>query len=621
MNNQIFQYEKNINYSNFNTDIKAIALYLPQYHSIKENDIWWGKGFTEWTNVRKCKPLFEGHHQPRIPGDKSNYLDYYELTNSIIIQKQIQLAKSHGIYGFAIYYYWFSGKKLLEKPLDLYLNDKSLNFPFLLIWANENWNRKWNGKDEDILIKQDYKSKDPELFIEDIKKYLFDVRYIKINNRSVIGIYEPFKIPQLNETLTIWRQKSQEYGIGKIFILICVNNYDIMKIQNLNLFDGAYDFPPRNNITNIIIKYKNTFLYSELLYKNIYLNQIIDSKKIAVYRGSMLEWDNSPRTIFRSIFDYYSPEQFYMINKIIIEWTRKNYKKENRFIFINAWNEWGEGSYLEPDDKFGYASINSLSKALFNLSYVKIKNFYNMNKTSKVLVQANIRYENFIKDIIKFTNNIPVKFDLFISLNSKIINKAIENYIKNNSKAFYFEIRAFPNEENDVLPFLEQVTNHIKKYTYCCHIYTKKSIYLDFGDEWRNYLLNNLLGNSHIISEILTEFEDNENLGLIFPEIFYKVYANYRKNNIDLHLHQINLLLNKIFPNVKIIKNYFDFSEVNMFWGKINAIHQIFKNNFIRKIKNKNKKFNNIIQYCIERIWIYIVKLNGFYYKKIFKHI
>ena len=335
----------------------------------------------------------------------------------------------------------------------------------------------------------------------------------------------------------------------------------------------------------------------------------------------MLEWDNCPRRRSCTIFVHYSPEQFYMINKIIVEWTKKNYKKEDRFIFINAWNEWGEGSYLEPDDKYGYASINSLSKALFNLSYVKIKNLINMNKTSKILVQANIYKKYLIKDIIKFTNNIPVKFDLFIFVNSKNVNMDIENYIKNNSKAFNFKIRLFPNEENDFLPFLEQVANHIKKYRYYCHLYIKKSIHFEFFDEWRNYLLNNLLGNNNIISEILTEFENNENLGLIYPETFYKVFSTYRKNKIDLYTNQLNILLNEIFKNFKIIKNNSDFQEVKMFWAKTKAIHQIFKKNILKKIQKENDNLNNAIQYFTDKIWIYIVRLNGFYYKKIFKHI
>lgn len=619
--NQLSQYENNIDFSNLNTDIKAIALYLPQFYPIKENDEWWGKGFTEWTNVKKGKPFFIGHHQPRIPGDKINYLDYYQLIDSSVIKKQIQLAKSHGIYGFAMYYYWFSGRRLLEKPVDIYFNDKSLNFPFMLIWANHNWNRKWDGRDEEILIRQEYKDKDPDLFIKDIKKYLFDIRYIKINNKPVIGLYEPFSIPKLNDTIRIWRKKSKEYGIGEIFILISINGHDINKIQNLNLFDGAYDFPPRSNIGKIKNKFRKTLLYSELIYKNIELNYLFDNRRIPIYRGSMLEWDNSPRSKRFNIFEDYSPEQFYMINKMIVEWTNKNHEKENRFIFINAWNEWGEGSYLEPDEKYGYSSINSLSKSLFNLSYIKSNNFINLNITSKILVQAHISYYNLIKDIIEFTNNIPIKFDLFISFNNISISKEIEKYIESNTKAFKFEIRVYPYTENDILPFLEQVMNDIKKYKYCCHIYAKNSIHIDFGDNWRNYLLNNLLGNSNIISEILTEFENNEKLGFIYPETFYKAFTIKNTNNIDLYSYQINLLLNEIFPNYKILKNYYDFpEEVNMFWTKTNAIHQIFAKKIIERIKKENKNFNNNIQNCLKRIWIYIVKLNGYYHKKIFKH-
>ena len=197
----------------------------------------------------------------------------------------------------------------------------------------------------------------------------------------------------------------------------------------------------------------------------------------------------------------------------------------------------------------------------------------------------------------------------------------IENYIKNNSKAFNFKIRLFPNEENDFLPFLKQVASHIKKYRYYCHIYTKKSIHLAFFDEWRKYLLNNLLGNNNIISEILTEFENNENLGLIYPETFYKVFSTYGKNKIDLYSNQLNILLKEIFPNCKIINNNSNFQEVNMFWAKANAIHQIFNKNILKTIQKENNNLNNTIHHFIDRIWIYIVRINGFYYKTIFKHI
>jgi len=281
------------------------------------------------------------------------------------------LAKSHGIYGFGIYYYWFSGKKLLEKPIDLFIKYSNIDFRFLLIWANENWTKKWDGRDKEIFVKQEYFPEDPINFIKDIKKYIMDKRYIKVNGRPILGIYEPNKIPNLPKTIQIWRKKSIELGIGEIFILICINDGKIQDFQNFNLFDAAYEFPPRTSFQKHRIPNKRTLIYAEVLYNSYYFNDTnINISKLPFFRGLMLEWDNCPRNKYGTIFDHYSPEQFYMFNKIIIEWTNKHYNKDLRFIFINAWNEWGEGSYLEPDEKYGYASINSLSKAIFNLPYI-----------------------------------------------------------------------------------------------------------------------------------------------------------------------------------------------------------------------------------------------------------
>ena len=409
--NKICEYEENIDFSNLTTDIKAIALYLPQYHVIEENNKFWGNGFTEWTNVKKSKPRFRGHHQPRIPGDKNGYLGYYDLTNIKVIENQIKLAKSHGIYGFGIYYYWFSGKKLLIKPINIFLKNSYINFNFLLIWANENWSRRWDGKDKEVLIKQEYNSDDPINFIKDIKKYLKDKRYIKIEQKPVLGLYEPNKIPNIANVIGIWREKSREFGIGEIFIIISINRNRTQDFQNLDLFNASYEFPPRNSFQNNRILIKKTLIYSELLYKSKHLDETtMNLKKFPFFRGSMVEWDNCPRINNCEIFDYYSPEQFYLFNKLIIDWTLKHYNKDFRFIFINAWNEWGEGSYLEPDAKFGYASINSLSKAVFNLSYYEK---YNLLNIKTIAVLASINNQDSIKEIINKTNNIP--FTLYYS--------------------------------------------------------------------------------------------------------------------------------------------------------------------------------------------------------------
>ena len=433
--NKFSEFEKNMDFTNLKTDIKVIALYLPQFHVIEENNRFWGKGFTEWINVKKCIPKFKGHHQPRIPGDKYGYLSYYDLSDVKNIKKQTELAKSHGIFGFGIYYYWFSGKMLLEKPINLFIHNLNIDFKFLLIWANENWSRRYDGSSNELLIKQEYRKEDPYIFIKDTKKYLKDTRYIKIRQKPVIGIYEPFKIPNLNKTMEIWREKSRELGIGEIFILICINHYKVINFQNLNLFDGCYEFPPRNSLTNNRILNKNSLIYSQLLYKSRDFNESgINFQHFPFFRGTMLEWDNCPRKKKCVIFERYSPQQFYIFNKLIIDWTLKKY--------INAWNEWGEGSYLEPDEKYGYASINSLSKAIFNLSYFEK---YTTFENGKIAVLLSVNDENSMNETIKKINNIPYIYDLFIIIETYIRFDSLKKYIILNSNANHFEFINFFN--------------------------------------------------------------------------------------------------------------------------------------------------------------------------------
>ena len=618
--NQLSEFENNINYSFFKSDVKPIALYLPLFYENNKKNLSINGQIIGWTNIKKCKSLFKGHHQPRIPGDNINYLDYYNSYNITVIKKQVELAKMHGIFGFGIYYYWFCGKKVLEKPLDLYSSNKEINFPFLLIWVNNNLNNKLEREKEDIFCKITDIEVYSQLFIKDIEKYLIDYRYIKINNKPLLGIYEAYDLSNLNQTIKKFREKSKEYGIGEIFILVCLNNNETNKILNSQLFDGAFDFPPHHSLGNFKTRFKNTFIYNELIYKNIKYNYS-NSKNFSFFRCSMLQWDNCPSKKNFEIYDYYSPEQFYFINKIIIDWTKKHYDKENRFFFINSWNNWYEGSYLEPDQKYGYASINSLSKAIFNLDYIELNNFNSINNSSKIAIQAHLFYQDLIFDIINITNNIPVKFDLFISVCSKYVKEIVEQYIIKNSKANFIEIKIFSNKGRDVLPFIIQMKNVFQKYKYICHIHSKKSLVSKFGDEWRNYLYFNLLGNKKIISEIVTEFEKYNKLGLIFAEPFYKILTNLGKTIIDPNIKYMNYIIKNISPKYRVSQNYFDFPEGNMFWAKIESIYQIFEMNIEKRVCKENGMLDLTIIHGIERIWIYLAKINGFFYKKIFKHI
>ena len=620
---EIPSYEQDINFSKYSTELKPIALYYPNYYAIQLNSYPPEIIVSKWKIVRDAKPLYKGHHQPRIPEEKYISFEDYDLKDSKIIEKQIDLAKNHGIYGFGFYYYWFSGQKLYEKPLKILYENKDLDFHFLLIWRNNDLKI-----DDKIIIEQKYDNNFAEIFFEDIKKYLNDSRYIRNNGKPMIGIYKPEQILNLDNAISILRKKAKEYGIGEIFIFAKINrkNYEILnKLNNLEILDGGYESPPNNIFMNNLIKSNNNYYYYlGLLYEN---NDDISNLKsnFKLFKGVMLEYDNSPNPFSknRKIFEEYSSEKFYLINKIILNWTKINHDKNNRFVFINSWNNWSKGSYLEPDKNYGYSSINSLSKALFNLPYQKqIYNISNLQNEPKIIIQVHAFYEDLIPEIINKTNNIPVKFDLYITTNTLEKKSIIENLIKNNSKANKYEIKIVENKGRDVLPYLSQMHNVIKKYKYICHLHSKKTRFDPIlGEKWRNYLFKNLFGDEDLISEILTDFENNEELGIVFPETYYYEKENvikYNKNNIKY----MNFLLKKIYKN-----SYFKIGEKiifpsgNMFWARVEAVHQVFEQDIKNKCPREANQYDATIMHGIDRIWLFVAKLNGYYYKTILKYI
>ena len=312
---------------------------------------------------------------------------------------------------------------------------------------------------------------------------------------------------------------------------------------------------------------------------------------------------------------------FYILNKLLIDQIKNSHNELNNYIFINAWNNWKEGNYLQPDEKYGYASINALSKAIFNLPYKKYTyNLSNLQNNCKVAIQAHIFYDDLIIEIINKINNVPTLFDLYISTTSNKIKNNIKEYVKKYSKADSYEIITVKNKGRDVLPLLTQIKENIKKYKYICHLHSKKSkTSPEIGISWRNYLFNNLLGNLTIVSEILSDFENIDKLGFLFPETFCEVIKHSliltKKNK-----KYMNYIIKKLFPNYKI-GNQFFFPAGNMFWARVNAIYQIFVYDFNKFFDKEKGQINDTIMHGIERIWLYLVKLNGYYYKTIFKSI
>jgi len=336
---------------NNSNKIRFIAFYLPQYHPIPENDLWWGKGFTEWTNVTKAVPLFEGHYQPHLPTD----FGFYDLRLRETRRDQIQIAKHYGIDGFCYHYYWFSGKRVLNQPLDDMLQDPQSDMPFCLCWANENWTRRWDGLEHEVLLEQKYLPDDDINFIKDISPFLKDQRYIKINGMPILIIYRPQQFPNPKNTVKIWRNYCRDIGIGEIHLsaALTFGNTDYIQFG----FDSGLEFPPHNlkvNKINMALSYYKPFKGRIYFYHdiaNFYLNKKYPGGN--VYRTVFPSWDNTSRAgNSATIIINGTPENYeYWLAQTMLQ-TTNEYQNWESFVFINAWNEWAEGCHLEPDRKF-----------------------------------------------------------------------------------------------------------------------------------------------------------------------------------------------------------------------------------------------------------------------------
>ena len=467
------------------------------------------------------------------------------------------------------------------------------------------------------IIEQVYKKDDMIIFINTIRKYLINKNYIKIKGKPLLAIYEPLIIHNLKEYLSNFRQIANERGIGELFLLGTL--YNDKNLHCIEFFDACFECPPKSLNLNKFQNNNYNYYYQGLIY-NEDKTYVVKNNNFNLFRGIMLEYNNSSiKKKNPVIFGEYSPEKLYILMKIIINWTINNHNKDDNFIFINAWNNWEERLYIEPDEYLGYASLNSLSKAIFNISFLKENlNVEHIKNISIIAVQAHIFYEDLIIEIINKTNNIPAKFDLYITTTTiEIKNKVIE-FINKFSKSDRYEVIILDNKGRDVLPLLIQLKNKIKYYKYFCHIHSKKSKTSPIiGNNWRNYLFNNLLGNIEIISEILSDFENMDKLGFIYPETFYDIiglsFILTKKTK-----KYMKYILRKLFNNVKL-GNKLEFPAGNMFWARVTAVYQIFEINFYNKFDKEDDQTNDTIMHGIERIWLFLVKINGFYYKKIFK--
>ena len=491
-----------------------------------------------------------------------------------LIKKQVELAKNHGIFGFGIVYNLIKENKFNERIINLFLKDNMNNFPFFIIFNNSY--ELLNGNNFFYFT------------VEKIKKYIFSENYIKIKEKPILGIFNTSLSSQIRNYIGNDKQgKPNNYSIYILSIPYGNKTLEYLK-ENNSFFD--FKSETVESINNIKLKYFYN-LYDEY-------DKYIKTKRIKNFftvNGS-------------------HPEKFYLILKKYLNLT----KSDKDIFIINAWNDYQNNLILSPQKEFGFLYLNSLSKAIFNLEGCAEMNLKQLENISKIAIQIHLFYLNLMEDIINKTNNIPVKFDLYITIIHPQNYKQLESYIKQFSKANYFEILIVKNKGRDVLPFLTQIKTKYRSYKYLCHIHTKNSKHSpELGNLWRNYLYNNLLGNIKIISEILFDFEKNKKLGFIFPEAYYKIvkFCFLLPNKTKKWME---FLAYKLFPNCKL-DSFFDFPAGNMFWSKTAAIYQIFTYDLKGYFPKERKQLEKTIMHGIERIWLYLVKFNHFEYKIIFK--
>ena len=347
-----------------NASLKPVAFYLPQFHPIPENDEWWGKGFTEWTNVTRASPLFEGHRQPRLPTETG----FYDLRVPEVRLHQEELASDHGIHGFCYYFYWFNGRRVLERPLQDKFSDQGADLPFCLFWANERWTRTWSFKGQDVLMEQTYSSEDAEALIQHLIPMFRDPRYIKVDGKPVFVVYHPIQINIWNTYEHVFRQRVAEAGFPGLYLCMVLKSKRQSNHQDFNC-DAMIEFPPSmapgmKRMREVAEeRYGDRFFepHEGRLMLHRRLMQGFIKRKYegqTVHRTVVTDFDNTARMGKQAmILPDAAPEVYGKWLRQACADTMERHQGDARLVFIFAWNEWAEGAYLEPDEHHGRAYL------------------------------------------------------------------------------------------------------------------------------------------------------------------------------------------------------------------------------------------------------------------------
>lgn len=572
-----------------------VAFYLPQFHTIPENDAWWGKGFTEWRNVTRALPQFEGHYQPKLPGD----LGFYDLRNVEVMHEQARLAREYGISAFCFYFYWFGGKTLLETPLRNWLNDKTIDLKFCLCWANEKWTRTWDGRGNEILIDQQHSPEDDIAFIEYVAEYMRDPRYLRVDGRPLLVIYRPGLLPDMLATAERWRNWCLENGVGAIE-LAYVQSFDNVAPASFGL-DSAIEFPPNSSgvpaVTDQLSLLNPAFSGSVKSWRAM-ADSFMErpSQRYTRYPGINPSWDNQGRRPGSGVA-YIGATPYGYGRWLSHALTRcASSDAIQPPIFINAWNEWAEGAVLEPDLRWGHAWLHATRESL------RLKE--EARKMQRPCVVIHAWYPSILADILERLANVAPRCRLVVTT-AHHLEAEVRQVIEHASLTA--ELHLHENRGRDILPFLKTASRLLLEgEDLVLKLHTKRSPHLSNGDLWRESLLRSLIDDGAYASAI-SRMRADPIMGMIAPEdsllpLKARMGGNDRATN-DLAIR----------IGVDISNYDAHFAAGSMFWVRLPSLAPLIESDLVpSEFEAEAGQIDGTTAHAVERLFAAVVRGAGY---------
>ncbi len=565
------------------------AFYLPQFHPIPENDLWWGAGFTEWKNVARALPQFEGHLQPRLPGE----LGFYDLRLAQTMRHQMTLAREYGISAFCTYFYWFAGKTLLEAPLRTWLAEPSMELPICLCWANENWSRRWDGRGDEVLIGQAHGPEDDLAFIAYVADYLRDPRYLRVEGKPMLLVYRPGLLPDAAGTAARWRAWCRDAGIGDIH-LAYVQSFDNVDPRDIG-FDAAVSFPP-NNTSLTPVTGRRTLINPD------YSGQVLDWRELAVagpdpayrlYPAVNPGWDNEARRSGRGrTYVHASPAGY-------AAWLRDSVGAARRrspdapLVFVNAWNEWAEGAVLEPDSLRGHAWLHATRAALAPLPH---------DPAPCAVVHA--WHVDLIAEIVDALRDSGIAWRIVVTTTPERERDVVAELARLGVEA---EIFVLPNRGRDVLPFLKVLARlSLDGTQIVLKLHTKRTEHRTDGDRWRRELLATLTAPGRA-RRLLDAFQGNASLGAIAPDAHALKLTGYVGANATWMARLDERMGRKEHREDRFIAG-------SMFWARVDALRPLLEMDLCDwEFDDEAGQVDGTLAHALERMVALAVAERGFH--------